>query len=249
MVETLYPAALAAVSAAVILLIVKNRMIKKEKDLWALHDQMTEQNYRLLRQSAELNRHLVHDVKHHLLILREYVKEGDLEGVAAYLDEIEDEYLCVPRKAWTGNGFLDFILNQKKSKAESKGILFDIDSEAIPVWGFTDSEISVVFGNLLDNAIEACEKVEDREKYIHVFMKKRGNIAAVKIRNSIAACPVRMNGRFVSDKSNPGMHGYGVKSVKRVISKRGGCFECHADREEFWVNISVFDNDNFSESQ
>lgn len=82
MVETLYPAALAAVSAAVILLIVKNRMIKKEKDLLALHDQMTEQNYRLLRQSAELNRHLVHDVKHHLLILREYVKEGDLEGVA-----------------------------------------------------------------------------------------------------------------------------------------------------------------------
>ena len=96
MVETLYLAALTLISVIVILLIVKNR----------------------IRQSAELNRHLVHDVKHHLLILREYVKEDNLEGIGMYLDEIEDEYMYVPRKVWTGNGFLDFILNQKKSKAE-----------------------------------------------------------------------------------------------------------------------------------
>ena len=71
----MYGAALCAVSLAAVLLIVKNRMIQKENDFLALHDQMTEQNYRLLRQSAELNRHLVHDIKHHLLILQEYVKE------------------------------------------------------------------------------------------------------------------------------------------------------------------------------
>lgn len=173
MVEIMYGAALGIVSLAAVLLIVKNRMIQKENDFLALHDRMTEQNYRLLRQSAELNRHLVHDIKHHLLILREYVKEGNIESIGRYLDEIEDEYRYVPRKVWTGNGFLDFILNQKKSRAESKGIIFDIDSEIIPLWGFSDSEISVVFGNLLDNAIEACEKIEGREKRIRVFMKKR----------------------------------------------------------------------------
>ena len=137
MVEILYRAALILVSFAVIWLVVKNRMMQKENDFLALHDQMTEQNYRLLRESAELNRHLVHDVKHHLLMLREYVKEGNLAGIAAYLDEIEDEYMYAPRKVWTGNGFLDFILSQKKSRAESKGIVFDIDSEIIPVCGST----------------------------------------------------------------------------------------------------------------
>lgn len=243
MVEILYPAVLFAVLVVVALLTVKNRMIQKENDFLALHDQMTEQNYRLLRQSAELNRHLVHDVKHHLLILREYVKEGNLEGIGIYLDEIEDEYMYVPRKVWTGNGFLDFILNQKKSRAESKGIIFDIDSEVIPVWGFTDSEISIVFGNLLDNAIEACEKVERQDKSIQIHMKKRGNIVTVKIRNSIAVPPARMNGKLVSDKRTPGIHGYGLKSVKRVISKRDGYFDCHADKGEFWVDISVFDTD------
>lgn len=240
MVETLYLAALTLISVIVILLIVKNRMIQKENDFLTLHDQMTEQNYRLLRQSAELNRHLVHDVKHHLLILREYVKEDNLEGIGMYLDEIEDEYMYVPRKVWTGNGFLDFILNQKKSKAEARGITFDICSETIPVWKFTDSEISVVFGNLLDNAIEACEKIESQEKSIHVYMKKRGNIIMVKIRNSIASPPVRMKGRLNSDKNSPGMHGYGLKSVKRVVSKQGGYFDCHADKDEFWVAVSVF---------
>lgn len=243
MVDILYPAALVLASLAVMLLIVKNRMMQKENDFLALHDQMTEQNYRLLRQSAELNRHLVHDVKHHLLILREYVKEGNLEGIETYLDEIEDEYMYVPRKVWTGNGFLDFILNQKKSRAESKGITFDIDSETIPVWSLTDSEISVVFGNLLDNAIEASEKVDGADKSIHIFMKKRGNIVAVRIRNSIARAPVRINGKLISDKEQPRLHGYGLKSVKRVLSKRGGYFDCHADDGEFWVNISVFDMD------
>ena len=243
MVEILYPMVLAAVLAVVILLIVKMRMIQRENDFLTLHDQMTEQNYRLLRQSAELNRHLVHDVKHHLLILKEYVKEGNLHGLETYLDEIENEYMYVPRKVWTGNGFLDFILNQKKSRAESRRIKFDIDSEVIPVWGFTDSEISVVFGNLLDNAIEACEKVVGRDKCIHVFMKKRGDIVVVKIRNSIAEVPVRMKGKLISSKAQPGLHGYGLKSVKRVIFKRGGYFDCHADENGFWVNISVFDTD------
>ena len=102
-------------------------------------------------------------------MLREYVKEGNLSGIEMYLDEIEDEYMYVPRKVWTGNGFLDFILSQKKSRAESKGIVFDIDSEIIPVWGLTDSEISVVFGNLLDNAIEASEKV-----HTCIYKKERG---------------------------------------------------------------------------
>lgn len=243
MVEILYRAALSLVSLAVIWLVVKNRMMQKENDFLALHDQMTEQNYRLLRESAELNRHLVHDVKHHLLMLREYVKEGNLSGIEMYLDEIEDEYMYVPRKVWTGNGFLDFILSQKKSRAESKGIVFDIDSEIIPVWGLTDSEISVVFGNLLDNAIEASEKVPGEDKGIHVFIKKRGAVAAVKIRNSIAKAPDRINGKLVSGKGQPGIHGYGLKSVKRVIVKRGGYFDCHADKDEFWVNISVFDTD------
>lgn len=243
MVEILYRAALILVSLAVIWLVVKNRMMQKENDFLALHDQMTEQNYRLLRESAELNRHLVHDVKHHLLMLREYVKEGNLAGIATYLDEIEDEYMYAPRKVWTGNGFLDFILSQKKSRAESKGIVFDIDSEIIPVWGFTDSEISVVFGNLLDNAIEAGEKVTGADKSIHISMKKRGALIAVKIRNSIVKAPEGINGKLISSKGQPGVHGYGLKSVQRVISKRGGYFDCHADKDEFWVNISVFDTE------
>lgn len=239
----MYGAALCIVSLAAVLLVVKNRMIRRENDFLALHDQMTEQNYRLLRQSAELNRHLVHDIKHHLLILREYVKEGSLDSIERYLDEIENEYRDVPRKVWTGNGFLDFILNQKKSRAESKGIIFDIDSEIIPAWGFSDSEISVVFGNLLDNAIEACERIEDRERRIQVRMKKRGDITAVRICNSMAEPPVWMNGKAVSRKQEPGLHGYGLKSVKRVIEKRGGCFDCCADEKEFRVDISVFGTD------
>ena len=236
----MYGAALCAVSLAAVLLIVKNRMIQKENDFLALHDQMTEQNYRLLRQSAELNRHLVHDIKHHLLILQEYVKEGSLDSIGRYLDEIEEEYRYVPRKVWTGNGFLDFILNQKKSRAESKGIDFDIDSEIIPAWGFSDSEISVVFGNLLDNAIEACERIEGRERRIRIFMKKRGDIVAVRIQNTMAEPPVRVNGRFISGKKQSGLHGYGLKSVRRVIAKRGGCFDCRADADGFRVDISVF---------
>lgn len=231
------------VCVAFMFLVLKNQSIQKENEFLVLHHQMTEQSYQVLKEGSDATRHFVHDVKHHLLNLREYVKEGNLEKVEKYLDEIEDGYIEVSDKEWTGNAFLDFIINQKKGKAESKHIAFEIDSEFIPVWGFTDCEISSVFGNLLDNAIEASEKVDMPDRSIQIHMKKRGNVVAVRIINDIAGRPIWHKGNLVSDKKEQGVHGYGLKSVKQTVEKRDGYFVCHADDKKFWVDINLFCND------
>lgn len=237
------------VIALVMVLFLKNRIMQEEKRYLELHDQMTEQSYRLLLQNAEMNHRLVHDVKHHLLLLRKMAKENDIERIGRYLDEIEKEYSETENLVWTGNRFLDFILNQKRQRAKDKGIRVVINSEIIPEWNLTENEISILFGNLLDNAVEACEKMNSPDRWIEVSIKKRASILIIAIGNSIEKAPAVMHNRIISDKQNPQLHGYGLKSIRRIVEQQEGCMNWRVQKHEFYIDITFFNSDKRKEGE
>jgi signal transduction histidine kinase len=237
------------VIAEIMILNLKNQIVYKEKTFLEQNEQMIKQNYKLQQQNDEINHQLVHDIKHHLLLLRKLADEQDVSRIKMYLDEIEKEYTETENRVWTSNRFLDFILNQKKQKAEDKEIRMTIDSEVIPVWNLTENEMSVVFGNLLDNAIEACEKIRSVDKWIKVYIKKRSGIIIIGIGNSIEQQPVILQNKFISDKVNIQRHGYGVKSARRIVERQDGCMEWRVLKHEFYINISFFDSDRWKEGE
>lgn len=241
--------AVMVVVALIIILFLKNQIMQKEKNFLELHDQMTEQSYQMLRRNIEANHQLVHDMKHHLLFLRKLAEEGDIRRVSFYLDEIEKEYIEVKEATWTGNRFLDFILNQKKQKAENEGITFIISSEIIPEWNLTENEMSVMFGNLLDNAIEACEKINHSNKWIRISFMKRACIIVIQIGNSIGAYPTIRQDRIISDKQNPQLHGYGLISVRRIVEEQEGCMDWRVSEHEFYIDITFFNSDRRKEGK
>lgn len=230
-------------------LVMKNQIMQKEKRFLELHVQMTEQSYLIQHQNLEVNHQLVHDMKHHLLFLRKLVEEKDIEQIEDYLDEIEKEYVETDEVTWTGNRFLDFILNQKKKKAEDNGIQMSIKAEIVPKWNLTENEMSVMFGNLLDNAIEACEKVNKGNKWICLSVKKRAGIILIEIGNSCGIFPDVQQDRIISSKQNRQLHGYGLKSVKRIVERQKGCIEWRVLQHEFYINISFFDSDRWKEGE
>ncbi len=237
------------VIALIMVLFLKNQIMQEEKRYLELHDQMTEQSYRLLLQNDEMNHRLVHDVKHHLLLLRKMARENDIERIGRYLDEIEKEYSETENLVWTGNRFLDFILNQKKQRAEDKGIRVVINSEIIPEWNLTENEISILFGNLLDNAVEACEKMNSLDRWIEVSIKKRASILIIAIGNSIEKSPVMHHNRIISDKRNPQLHGYGLKSISRIVEQQEGCINWRVQKHEFYIDITFFNSDKRKEGE
>ena len=139
---------------------------------------------------------------------------------------------------WTGHRILDFILNHKKEAAEEKEIDFEIYVTALMETSLSDGDISILIGNLLDNAIEACEQMQDGKRWILFKLKKRQRSLFIEISNSLGTVPRIKDGELFTSKKDKILHGYGLKSVKRIVQKYDGVFSFSVEEETFKVKIS-----------
>lgn len=218
-------------------LLLKNKMVQKENEFLQLQDELLSHNYQELESVVEQNRLMLHDIKNHFLVLKELEKEKDYDGISRYLKEIEQEFLKVTMRRWTGHRFADVMLEQKKAKAEQLGIEFDIQSVPISKWPINDSEICSLFGNLLDNAIEACERKKDGDRWIWVKIERQKQLLFINISNAIDEAPVMKNGRLISKKQGRKIHGYGLKSVERIVNKYDGTICYDISKNVFKVEL------------
>lgn len=96
-------------------------------------------------------------------------------------------------------------------------------------------DISTIFGNLLDNAIEACRKIEEDEPYIFVSCKIRGNMISVVIKNSM----VRNSFDLKTTKNDKQFHGYGLGNVKKALANYNGEMSIKAEGNEFLISLII----------
>lgn len=139
---------------------------------------------------------------------------------------------------YAGNQVIDFVLNQKILQAEKKGVDFQIHTQTLVPIPLSESEICALFGNLLDNAIEAAQKATGEPGWVDVYISQKGDMLFVEIANNFLTNPIFENGELVSTKGSN--HGYGIRSAKRVVDKYDGWMTFKADGHVFRVNILVF---------
>lgn len=97
---------------------------------------------------------------------------------------------------------LDILLSEKKKEANLENIRFQIEADVLQSLPFKETETSVLFGNLLDNAIEACKKMKTETRWIRVEIRQRKGFLFFTIANSIGKRPQEKDGEFVSDKED-----------------------------------------------
>lgn len=223
------------------LVLIKNLIISNENKLLVLQENMELQKNKEMSIVLENNKQLVHDIKNHYIILKRLACVKDVDRIEQYLSEIGQEIVVNDMRRWTGNKIVDLVLNQKKMSAEEKCVKFHI--QAVPTMDISmyDSEISILFGNLLDNAIEACEKIESEERWIEVKIEKQKGLLFVEISNSISKLPIIKNGRLLTSKRNNELHGYGLKSVERIINRHDGVIHYEIRDHSFHVSMTFFD--------
>lgn len=220
------------------MLYLKNKTLKKEKEFLIMRDAMVTQKFTELEEIMERNRHLSHDLKNHMLVLRNYEREGNYEGLHNYIEEIEDEFFETKKSVWTGNQIADMMLEQKRALAEQENITFTIQAVPIAEWPLDDNGTCSVLGNLLDNAIEACKKIaDDKDKWISIKIENQKQFLFIKIENSVSGAPAMKNGRPVSMKHDKMRHGYGLKSVERIVNKYEGTIAYQSKDNIFQVEI------------
>ena len=227
---------LATLSVLVILggiFIVKYRFTRMEKEALQMKEELLEERYKEMLKS----RQMVHDLKNHLLALKKYEENGQWEELRVYLQEMETIVLRDSGQVWTGNQVVDLILNQKKKQAEEEHIAVEIETETFIRFPFKDSESVSVFGNLLDNAIEACRKMETGTGWIRLGIKKQNQMVYIEVENSFGERPDERAGWVVSSKVENTIRGFGLRSVKQTVEKYGGSFFYQIKERSFLVSI------------
>lgn len=234
---------LAAIIIVFVLSFFSSSVYKKNNE----NSDLLEQKNRLLEKRLEKiymlyreNQYLSHDLKNHVNLLYQLMKHGEYEKAAEYLEKLREPVTEMEEMDVSGNRIIDLILSDKKSTAKEKNIKMILDIDQIGILPFPEQEICVILSNLLDNAIEACEYVEDMEKWIRMAIKRDGNILLLCLENSFQGEIVLKNGKIMTNKKEIKRHGIGIESVKYVIDKYQGDIRQEIKGNIFCCSVILF---------
>ncbi len=186
---------------------------------------------------------LRHDIKHHLNELMLLANKHDVAEIQKYIDEM-NSFLKNPNEiVASGNLEIDSVLNFMLQKAEKELKTVDI-KVMLPEKVRHSFDINVMLGNLLENAIEAAGKTEN--KYLSVHIKLKRGILKVKIENSFeSSCILREEQNrkdtiLKTTKPFTEQHGIGLKNVKKIVEKYNGTMAVTAQEGIFCVNLLLY---------
>lgn len=159
-----------------------------------------------------------HDYRNHIQNMKNRL-DGDQGELEQYLDELADDLTQTDTSIQTGNIMADAVLNSKLSVAEQKSIQLNVKAHIPKGIEMTDVEMCSVLGNLLDNAIEACEKLPCDKRFLRVYIDKFKGQFYLSVQNSSPSIQ-RDKGIFRTTKA--GTHGFGLFRIDRIAKKYGG---------------------------
>ncbi|MDE7274687.1 MAG: GHKL domain-containing protein [Lachnospiraceae bacterium] len=167
-----------------------------------------------------------HDIRSQLGCLQLLLTEGKTNQAVAYLESIGNhlEKLTL-QKFYTGSEILDAVMQQKYLEAKKKGVSINVEGKMTKPDFIDVYELCILFSNALDNGIEACEKLQDREKVIMVSLVEHRKVIFFQIANPATQEMYEVLKQGVTSKKNSQKHGFGVKSIQDIVQRNRGELE------------------------
>jgi sensor histidine kinase regulating citrate/malate metabolism len=226
----------------VILLYDYSRLLLREKEA-AEHEQMVLQ-YEVRSAKREMQaagdiRRLYHDVKNHLLAIRSMAgSEGEIND---YLSELLPKFEGYETQVRTGNETVDAILSEKIQLAYADGIRFNVCLDLERLDHIRAVDLVTIFGNAVDNAIEALRNTEEGDNGRFLFIKSStfANNTVIRFQNRFAGTVELNNGDPVTSKKDADMHGIGISSIRNAVSRYGGTVNVKADNDSRLFTLVV----------
>jgi len=199
--------------------------------------------YKMLEEQYGRSERLRHDLKNHVIALLELWEENDWKRLGNYLKKMENSAELGACEEATGNRVVDALLYQKRKMAEEKGILWECDVQIPRQSGIHEFDLCVLFGNILDNAAEACERLQRRETkkglqpFIHVHAGTVKKCFLLEVKNSMAVA--KQPGSGHREKKNPQEHGIGLLNVRDVVHKYDGTMDVEMQDSIFVISLLI----------
>lgn len=204
------------------------------------------EQYKLTIDNSEALRKEMHDMKHYVMALKNEEDPGKRDDVLSDMEQaiaIQESFMN------TGNKVLDVVLTTKSLQCQKKSITLNAMVDGTLLTGIHVKDICSLFGNILDNAIEATQQVtEPDKKLITLSVRSRNRFIIVECDNYAESASVdldydqkkRVFGKSNLPKTTKGdnvKHGYGLKSIAQVAEKYDGNMNC--SYEDGWFKVKV----------
>ena len=194
--------------------------------------------YKELAHRQQITNKTMHDLKNQLFALREILKENPKDGTERINDICED-VLASYSLRFTGIEAVDALITSKVQTMEEHGIKFS-HSIYISTENTLDVfDLCVLLGNLLDNAIEANQKVEIKDRYISLNIIQQFDFLSINIRNAVNENVKIDKTGIATTKKNKELHGFGLQSVKEIVNKYNGNYTFRQQQNNFETIIMV----------
>ncbi|WP_035795332.1 sensor histidine kinase [Clostridium akagii] len=162
-----------------------------------------------------------HDYHNHIQAMKAYVTLNQIPQLEEYLGRLDSDLTTIDTVLKTGNIMVDAILNSKISLVKSKKININAKAAVPKKINISEIDLCIIIGNLIDNATEACMKIEnENHRFIRVYIGILKNQLYISVSNSASGEVKKINKEYISTKDKN--HGFGIKRINTIINKYDG---------------------------
>ena len=226
--------------AVIITCIVQQQNSQKEKELTELRaiqqkPEIESTYFELLEHQNEELQIFVHDMQKHLYNL--YNLSSNSDKSKEYIKNLSIDLSESNKIGKTSNKLLDLIIDKYYYFSLKHNLQFETEIHSSNLSFIADNDLTSIFNNLLDNAVEAA--IKSKERKINLSINSFGSMLTIDLTNSCDKAPVLKHDKLISTKQEQGMHGYGFKSITKAVKKYSGDIEWDYNETDKTFNISI----------
>ncbi|MDE7436594.1 MAG: GHKL domain-containing protein [Lachnospiraceae bacterium] len=208
-----------------------------------MKDQMNRQfrEYEAVIKSVESGRIYRHDMRHHLLVLEGLADQSDLEGIHRYIDKLQGRLLDTEHEVYCANSTVNAVLSPYIRQAKEDGCAVTAQINLPDTIPFDEMDVCMILANALENSIHACRRLsKEQDRYIHMKVELRDAYKLIiSIKNPVDL-PLVMDEDGVPVTGESEEHGIGLKSIRVIVDKYDGFFQCKCDALVFCFQAALF---------
>lgn len=209
--------------------------IKHDKDFMLIQTELQRREYAAIMDKVNAIHVFRHDLRHHITMINTFLNDNNISEAQGYLNQISNELNNTIVEQYCENYMINVILSTYIDKAKKQHIAVSCKANISETINIDNTELGSVFANAIENAILACEKIDDFSKReICIVCKKHYDQLYIQIRNPFIGeiafdgdCPI----------SNHKDHGFGTKSIVSITEKNGGVFSFVAENGIFKTTV------------
>ncbi len=195
--------------------------------------------YRSISENYEIQKDKSHEFKNQILCIESLLKDHEYDEASRYVNNISKTFMGERNIINTNHVIINAILNTKYQEAISNHIVFVFKVNDLSKIGIEDEDLVVVLANLLNNAIEACEKCKEKKEIKFKFMIE-DELIILSVKNTYNQPLVYDNDEIKTSKTvMPDEHGVGIKNVIRIVKKYRGEYVVQNNEKEFYFSIVI----------